>query len=94
MATQTTQTNTRGRRKEEVGVVTSSGMNKTISVLIYRVVQHPKYKKFVKKTSVFKAHDEQNQAKEGDKVRIYETRPLSKTKRWMLAEVLEKAVKE
>lgn len=86
--------NTRGRRKEETGVVISDKMNKTISVLIYRLVQHPKYKKFIKKTSVFKAHDETNQAKEGDKVRIYEARPLSKTKRWKLAEVVEKANKE
>ena len=85
--------NTRGRRKEEVGVVVSDKMNKTISVLIYRLVQHPKYKKFIKKTSVFKAHDETNQAKEGDKVRIFETRPLSKTKGWKLAEVVEKANK-
>ena len=87
-------TNTRGRRKEEVGIVTSDKMNKTISVQIFRVVQHPKYKKFIKKSSVFKAHDETNQAKVGDKVRIYEARPLSKTKRWKLAEVVEKAVKE
>ena len=86
--------NTRGRRKEETGIVVSDKMNKTISVLIYRLVQHPKYKKFIKKTSVFKAHDETNQAKEGDKVRIYEARPLSKTKRWKLAEVVEKANKE
>jgi small subunit ribosomal protein S17 len=85
--------NTRGRRKEVEGVVVSDKMSKTISVLIYRLVQHPKYKKYIKKTSVFKAHDETNQAKEGDKVRIYEARPLSKTKRWMLAEVIEKAVK-
>jgi small subunit ribosomal protein S17 len=89
----TTVENTRGRRKEVEGVVISDKMSKTISVLIYRLVQHPKYKKFIKKTSVFKAHDETNQAKEGDKVRIYEARPLSKTKRWMLAEVVEKAVK-
>lgn len=90
----TTQQNTRGRRKEEVGTVISSKMNKTISVLIYRSYSHPKYKKFIKRTTVFKAHDENNEAKKGDRVRIYETRPLSKTKRWMLAEVVERAQKD
>ena len=83
----------RGRRKEEIGIVLSDKMDKTISVQIYRSVIHPKYKKFIRKTTVFKAHDETNKAKEGDKVRIYEARPLSKSKRWMLAEVVEKANK-
>lgn len=83
----------RGRRKEEIGTVLSDKMDKTISVQIYRTVTHPKYKKLIRKTTVFKAHDETNKAKEGDKVRIYETRPLSKNKRWMLAEVVEKANK-
>ncbi|MNY70852.1 30S ribosomal protein S17 [compost metagenome] len=69
----------------------SDKMDKTISVLIYRQVKHAKYGKYVKKTSVFKAHDETNQAKTGDVVRIRETRPLSKTKRWTLAEVVEAA---
>ncbi len=86
--------NNRGRRKEEVGVVISDKMHKTITVQTYRSVMHPKYKKFVKKTSVFKAHDETNQAKVGDKVRIFETRPLSKTKRWKLAEIVEKGTRE
>ena len=76
------------------GVVVSNKMAKTVVVEVSRLKQHPKYKKFIKKTSVFKAHDETNQAKEGDKVRIYEARPLSKTKRWKLAEVVEKANKE
>jgi small subunit ribosomal protein S17 len=81
----------RGRRKEEVGTVVSNKMQKTITVMTFRSVMHPKYKKFMKKTSVFKAHDEKGEAKVGDKVRIYEVRPLSKTKRWKLAEVIEKA---
>ena len=87
--TATTEEQTRGRRNEVVGEVVSDKMNKTISVLIYRLVRHPKYGKFMKRTSVFKAHDEKNVAKIGDTVRIFQTRPLSKTKRWMLAEVLK-----
>ena len=83
------ETNSRGRRNEVVGEVISNKMDKTISVLIYRMVKHKKYGKFVKKTSVFKAHDEKNVAKIGDIVKIYETRPLSKTKRWALSEVVE-----
>ncbi len=86
--------NTRGRRKEEVGVVISDKMDKTITVQTFRSVMHPKYKKFVKKTSVFKAHDEKNEAKVGDKVRIFETRPLSKTKRWKLGEIVEKSAQQ
>ena len=86
-----TETNSRGRKIEVVGEVISDKMDKTISVLIYRMVKHPKYGKYVKKTSVFKAHDENNQAKTGDIVKIRETRPLSKTKRWALAEVVEAA---
>jgi small subunit ribosomal protein S17 len=64
-------------------------MDKTISVVTYRMVKHEKYGKYIKKTSVMKAHDEKNLAKVGDTVKIFETRPLSKTKRWVLAEVLE-----
>ena len=79
----------RGRRIEVVGEVVSNKMNKTISVLIYRLVRHAKYGKYMKRTSVFKAHDEKNVAKIGDVVRIKETRPLSKTKRWALVEVVE-----
>lgn len=84
----------RGRTQEVVGEVISDKMNKTISVLIYRKVRHAKYGKFVKKTSVFKAHDEKNEAKKGDKVKIKMCRPLSKTKRWMLIEVVEKGQAE
>jgi small subunit ribosomal protein S17 len=81
----------RGRRKEEVGEVISDKMNKTISVQISRLVKHPMYNKFMKGYSVFKAHDENNEAKVGDKVLIYETRPLSKSKRWTLGKIVEKA---
>lgn len=86
-----TETNTRGRKIEVVGEVISDKMDKTISVLIYRIIKHAKYGKYVKKTSVFKAHDERNQAKVGDVVKIREIRPLSKTKRWTLTEVVEAA---
>jgi small subunit ribosomal protein S17 len=91
--TKTTDTteNTRGRKIEVTGEVISDKMDKTISVLIYRMVKHAKYGKYVKKTSVFKAHDEKNQAKTGDIVKIRETRRLSKTKRWALAEIVEAA---
>ncbi len=85
----TTEISSRGRKIEVVGEVISDKMDKTISVLIYRMVRHAKYGKYVKKTSVFKAHDESNQAKIGDVVRIRETRPLSKTKRWALTEIVE-----
>ncbi|HNR19794.1 MAG TPA: 30S ribosomal protein S17 [Bacteroidia bacterium] len=82
---------TRSLRKTKIGVVTSSKMNKTITVAEERKVKHEKYGKFIKKTSKFKAHDENNTGNVGDKVLIMETRPLSKTKRWRLVEVLEKA---
>ena len=77
----------RGRRNVLSGQVVSSKMNKSISVSVYSMVKHPKYKKYVKQMSVFKVHDEKNEAKKGDKVEIYETRPLSKTKRWKLLKV-------
>ena len=79
----------RGRRIEVTGEVVSDKMNKTIAVLIYRLVRHKKYGKYMRRTSVFKAHDEKNVAKTGDTVRIFQTRPLSKTKRWALGEVLK-----
>jgi small subunit ribosomal protein S17 len=75
-------------RKTRVGVVTSDKMNKTIVVEVERRVPHPRFKKIVRRTSKFHAHDEKEEAKLGDKVRIMETRPLSKTKRWRLIEVL------
>ena len=81
----------RGRRQERRGVVVSSAMDKTIVVRVDAVKAHPKYKKVVRRSTRFHAHDEQNQANVGDVVRIVETRPLSKTKNWRLAEVLEVA---
>jgi small subunit ribosomal protein S17 len=81
----------RNLRKERVGLVTSDKMDKTITVSIERKVKHPIYGKFVKTTKKFKAHDEANDAKSGDTVRISETRPLSKTKRWRVVEVLARA---
>ena len=81
----------RNLRKERVGLVTSDKMDKTITVSIERKVKHPIYGKFVKTTKKFKAHDEKNDAKTGDTVKISETRPLSKTKRWRLVEVVERA---
>jgi len=86
-----TSTGPRGRQIEVVGEVVSDKMNKTIAVQIFRLVRHKKYGKFIRRSSVFKAHDETNTAKVGDVVRIVHTRPLSKTKRWRLAEVLQRA---
>jgi len=81
----------RNLRKTRIGVVTSNKMNKTITVAVERKVKHPIYGKFVKKTTKFHAHDEKNECTIGDIVKIMETRPLSKTKRWRLVEVIEKA---
>jgi small subunit ribosomal protein S17 len=81
----------RKNRKVRIGIVTSNKMAKTITVLVERKVKHPIYGKFLKKSSSFHAHDEENTAGIGDTVRIMETRPLSKTKRWRLVEVIEKA---
>ncbi len=81
----------RKRRKTRIGVVSSNKMTKTITVAVERKVKHPIYGKFVKKTTKFHAHDEQNTAGIGDVVRIMETRPLSKSKRWRLVEIIEKA---
>ncbi|GDX44481.1 MAG: 30S ribosomal protein S17 [Bacteroidota bacterium] len=78
-------------RKTKTGTVSSDKMNKTITVAVERKVKHPIYGKFVKKTTKFHAHDEKNEAKPGDVVKIEETRPLSKTKRWRLVEIIEKA---
>ena len=84
----------RGRKNILTGKVISDKMDKTISVLIYNSVKHPKYKKYIKKTSVFKAHDEKNQAKIGDIVSIFETKALSKTKRWKLMSFVESNLKK
>ena len=80
----------RNLRKIRIGVVRSNKMDKTATVAVERKVKHPIYGKFVKKTTSFHAHDEKNECSEGDVVKIMETRPLSKTKRWRLVEVLEK----
>ena len=81
----------RNLRKTRVGVVVSDKMDKTIVVAIEDNVKHPLYKKIVKRTVRFKAHDENNDAKIGDTVKVMETRPLSKDKRWRLVEVMERA---
>jgi len=81
----------RNLRKTRIGVVTSNKMNKTITVAVERKVKHPIYGKFVKKTTKFHAHDEKEECTTGDVVKIMETRPLSKTKRWRLVEIVEKA---
>ena len=81
----------RGLRKTRTGRVVSDGMDKTIVVVVETLAQHPLYKKTIKKTSKFKAHDEKNECRAGDVVKIMETRPLSKTKRWRVVSVLEKA---
>ena len=80
----------RGHRKERVGDVVSDRMNKTIVVRVKRRFQHPRFKKVVTAYSKFYAHDEKNEAKIGDRVRIQETRPLSKTKSWRLVEIVER----
>ena len=82
---------TRKLRKEKVGIVVSNKMEKTVLVEVERKVKHPKYGKFVKRTSKFAAHDEKNECNEGDLVKIMESRPLSKNKCWRLVEIIERA---
>lgn len=82
---------TRALRKTRIGVVVSNKMDKTITVAIERKVPHPIYKKYFKKTTKLMAHDEKRECGIGDKVKIMETRPLSKRKRWRLVEIVEKA---
>jgi small subunit ribosomal protein S17 len=81
----------RGTLKQIVGEVISDKMNKTISVVVYRLVKHGKYGKYVRRSTVYRAHDENNTAKIGDKVLLSASRPLSKTKRWRLVKVVEAA---
>ena len=81
----------RNLRKTRVGIVVSDKMDKTIVVAVRDNVRHPLYNKIVKKTYKIKAHDEKNEAKIGDTVRVMETRPLSKDKRWRLVEIMERA---
>jgi len=80
----------RNLRKERIGLVVSNKMNKSIVVAVLRKMKHPKYGKFVLKTSKFMAHDETQECKIGDRVKIMETRPLSKNKCWRLVEIIEK----
>lgn len=81
----------RNLRKEKIGIVTSNKMDKSISVVVEMKVKHPMYGKFIKKSNKFMAHDEKNESNIGDKVKIMETKPLSKSKNWRLVEVIEKA---
>ncbi len=81
----------RNRRKERIGIVVSNKMEKSITVAIHTKEKHPIYGKFVNKTKKYTAHDEKNSCNEGDTVKIMETRPLSKNKRWRLVEIIEKA---
>ncbi len=84
-------TEERGKRKTLTGVVSSDKMDKTIVVMVNRLIRHPVYKKYIRKRTKVKAHDEKNQCHIGDKVLLVETRPLSKDKRWRVREVLERA---
>ena len=81
----------RGLKKQVQGIVKSAAMDKTISVVVERRVKHAKYGKYLTKTSVFKAHDEKNEAKKGDRVELSSARPLSKTKCWRLVKIVQKA---
>jgi len=83
--------NIRGRRRKVVGMVVGNKMQKTIVVEVVRLIKHQKYGKYIKRSTVYKAHDENNQARVGDKVEIIETRPLSKTKTTKLVRIIEKA---
>jgi len=83
--------NERGNRKTKIGVVVSDRMDKSRVIAVKRFIKHPLYGKFVRKTSNFMIHDEQNDSHVGDLVRVMETRPLSRRKRWRLVEILEKA---
>lgn len=82
---------TRNTRRERVGVVVSNSMEKSITISVKQKIKHPIYGKFVNKTSKFMAHDEENTCNVGDTVKISETRPLSKNKRWRLVEIIERA---
>lgn len=78
-------------RKTRIGTVMSNAMDKTVVVLVERLINHPKYRKFIRRRNKFKAHDAQNTCQVGDKVLIEESRPLSKSKRWVVVQILEKA---
>jgi small subunit ribosomal protein S17 len=83
--------NERGLRKERVGFVVSARMHKTVVVSVERVVRHPKYKKYLRRRTKVKAHDERNESAVGDRVLIVECRPLSRDKRWRVSRILERA---
>ncbi|MDD5728166.1 MAG: 30S ribosomal protein S17 [Victivallales bacterium] len=87
----TVETQSRGNRKERTGVVISDVQNKTIVIEVVRRTTHPRYKKVIKLRKKYTAHDENNQARIGDTVRVVETRPLSKVKRWRLLEIVSRA---
>jgi small subunit ribosomal protein S17 len=87
----TVETKERGNRKERTGLVVSDVQNKTIVIEVTRRTTHPRYKKVIKVKKKYTAHDEENQAKIGDKVRVVETRPMSKVKRWRLLEIISHA---
>ena len=91
MSTENNTLEGRNLRKERIGKVSSNKMDKSITVVVERKIKHPIYGKFMKKTTKFMAHDEKGEAGIGDTVRIMETRPLSKSKRWRLIEIIEKA---
>lgn len=82
----------RGTRRQVVGTIISNKMDKTVVVMTERLIKHPLYKKYIRQRNKFKAHDNDNSCQIGDKVLITETRPLSKTKRWRVSRILEKAV--
>lgn len=82
----------RGLRKTQTGIVISDKMDKTVVVQVDRLVKHPVYRKYVRRRAKFKAHDENNTCQKGDRVVIRETRPFSKTKRWQVSQIVEKAV--
>jgi small subunit ribosomal protein S17 len=82
----------RGLRKTQTGIVISDKMDKTVVVQVDRLVKHPVYRKYVRRRAKFKAHDENNTCQKGDRVVITETKPLSKTKRWQVSQIVEKAV--
>lgn len=82
----------RGQSKSRIGIVVSDKMDKTVTVKVDNLVKHPVYKKYIKRRVTFKAHDEENACKTGDKVLIVESRPLSKDKRWRVREIIEKSV--
>jgi small subunit ribosomal protein S17 len=83
---------TRGMKRQVAGIIVSNKMDKTVVVQVERLVKHPLYKKFIRRRNKFKAHDKDNACQIGDRVEISESRPLSKTKRWRVVRIIEKAV--